>query len=157
RGVHVAARARRHRAADGRLRPPHPSAGHDRAPRGERALRRGAGGDARSPGGGDVSYRAALIGTGYIGRSLLLARRKAGAITRAVGHDLRLDVAEQARARGIIDQVAASAGEAVEGADLVVIATPVASIAGVVGAIAPRLERGCLVMDVGSTKGPAVA
>jgi prephenate dehydrogenase len=66
-----------------------------------------------------------LLGVGYIGGSVALAARAAGRAARVVGYDPDPRAAETARARGIIDQAAASPEEAVAGAGLVVLAAPV--------------------------------
>jgi prephenate dehydrogenase len=94
----------------------------------------------------------ALIGTGHIGGSLLLALRAQGRVDRAVGYDRDASVARRALALGIIDEIAGDAAEAAEGAALVVLATPVAAIVETARAIAPRLGAACLVTDVGSVK-----
>jgi len=66
--------------------------------------------------------RVAVIGTGLIGTSVALAARRAGA--DVVGWDLDGDVLAGAAASGGLT-AATSATEAVRGADLVVIATPI--------------------------------
>jgi prephenate dehydrogenase len=106
-----------------------------------------------------VYERAALVGTGGIGGSLFLALRQAGAIASAVGFDRSTEAAERARARGIVDAVAATAAEAVRGADLVVLAVPVRATAEVCEAIAPSVAAApsVLVTDVGSTKAEVLA
>lgn len=99
------------------------------------------------------SYRrVALIGCGLIGGSLgirLRERRLAGVIT---GFDRDEKALKQAVERGAVDRAASSAREAVQGAELVVLAVPVLSIAGLVREIAPALEQGAVVTDAGSTK-----
>jgi prephenate dehydrogenase len=72
--------------------------------------------------------RVAVLGTGLIGTSIALASARAG--LRVVGWDARPEIAQRAASRGGF----ASAGtmeEAVDGAELVVVATPIASIADV--------------------------
>jgi len=96
--------------------------------------------------------KAALIGCGLVGGSLSLALREAGRVSRVVGFDLSTETAERARARGIVDELAASAGEAVRSAELVLLAVPVRATSAVCEAIAPSLSPTALVMDVGSTK-----
>jgi cyclohexadieny/prephenate dehydrogenase len=96
--------------------------------------------------------RAALIGTGLIGGSLLLALREAGAVRSVVGYDRSPEVGERARARGILDEVAGSPGDAVAGADLVILAVPVCATGAVCDLLAPSVGREVLVTDVGSTK-----
>ncbi|MGH2720961.1 MAG: prephenate dehydrogenase/arogenate dehydrogenase family protein [Actinomycetota bacterium] len=106
---------------------------------------------AAPPDGPDVRTLA-IIGTGLMGGSLGLAALADGAAGEVVGFDRRSADLAEALARGAVTRVAASAAEAVEGADLVVIATPVGSIPAVFDEIAPHLEIGAVVTDVGSTK-----
>jgi prephenate dehydrogenase len=95
--------------------------------------------------------RVALVGTGLIGGSLAAALKAAGGAERIVGADARPDAAEQARARGLVDEVAPIAAAA-DGADLVVIAVPVRATLAVCEALAPVVAPAALVTDVGSTK-----
>jgi prephenate dehydrogenase len=57
---------------------------------------------------------------------------------------------------GLCDRATTSAADAVAGADVVVLATPLRSIPAVVDAVAGALRPGTLVIDVGSVKGTAV-
>lgn len=101
----------------------------------------------------------ALIGTGMIGGSLALALKlkRAGAATRVVGFDARPEAAARARTLGIVDETAATAAEAVRGAEVVVLAVPVGATAVALDAIAPELDDDALVTDVGSVKAPVLA
>ena len=105
--------------------------------------------------------RVALVGTGHIGGSLLLALRGCGRVARAVGFDRDRAAAERAREIGIVDEITESIEEAVGGAELIVLAVPVRATGEVALAfaqVAPE-ERAaaCLIIDVGSTKGRVVA
>jgi prephenate dehydrogenase len=95
--------------------------------------------------------RLALVGTGLIGASVGLAAKRAR-ITQVVGWDADSDSLAVAVEREAVDFAADSLAEAVEGADLVLVATPVASLRETVTAV---LESGseATVSDVGSTKG----
>lgn len=101
---------------------------------------------------------AALIGTGHIGGSLMLALRREGVIDESRGYDRDPAAAARAVERGIIDYALPSAVAAAAGASLVVIATPVGSIADVARALAAAgaPAPGALVIDVGSVKGGLV-
>jgi len=101
--------------------------------------------------------RVALVGTGMIGGSFALALKRAGAAARVVGFDVRAEAAARARTLGIVDEVAATAAEAVRGADVVVLAVPVGATAAALEAIAPGLPDEALVTDVGSVKAPVLA
>jgi prephenate dehydrogenase len=99
----------------------------------------------------------ALLGTGYIGGSVALAARRAGVTARVVGYDVDPAAAAAARARGIVDEVAGTAEEAVAGAGLVVLGAPVGSLGALAARIAPAVPASALVIDVGSVKGTVVA
>jgi prephenate dehydrogenase len=58
---------------------------------------------------------------------------------------------------GIVDAVAGSAQEAMRGADLVLLAAPVAQTGPILAQLAPFLEPGTIVTDAGSTKSDVVA
>ena len=100
--------------------------------------------------------RAVVIGVGHIGSSLVRAMRKSKAARMIVG----CDASEAARRRlgelGIVDHVEADAADAVRGADLVVVATPLGAYDAVATAIAPHLESDTIVTDVGSVKRTAL-
>jgi len=96
--------------------------------------------------------RVAIIGVGLIGGSFALGLRAAGACRRVVGVGRDPVNMRTALERGIIDEVAASPQEAARGADLVLVATPVAQFPVVLGALAPMLEPKTLITDGGSTK-----
>src|SRR5262245_27205820 len=55
-----------------------------------------------------ASSPLALLGVGYIGGSLALAARQAGLTARIVGHDVDAGAVSLARARGVIDEAAAT-------------------------------------------------
>ncbi len=101
--------------------------------------------------------RAALVGCGMVGGSLMAALRAAGVVERVVGFDRLSGNAEAARARGLIDDVATDAAAAARGAALVVLAVPVRATAEVCAAIAGAVGHAALVTDVGSTKEDVVA
>lgn len=96
--------------------------------------------------------KLALIGVGLIGGSFARAVRAAGRVSRVVGFDTQREALQRAFELGVIDEIATSAANAVDGADLVMIATPVESAEAVLRAIASRLSNAAIVTDVGSTK-----
>lgn len=101
--------------------------------------------------------RLALIGLGLIGGSLSLALKERGLVGEVVGYSRQLQTRLRARELGLIDRPVDSAAEAVRGADVVFIATPVQAMAAVFAEIAPVLEPHALVTDGGSVKGNVVA
>lgn len=95
--------------------------------------------------------RVAILGVGLIGGSLALAWKEAREELTVIGHD-RAEVMVEALARGVIDEAESTAAAAVERADLVVLATPLAPMLGLLEEIAPHLAPGVPVTDVGSVK-----
>ncbi len=93
-----------------------------------------------------------LIGCGLMGGSFALALKRAKMVERVVGYSKSSRTAEQAKRMGVIDDAAASVLQTVPGADLVLIAVPVAATADVFKAIQFGLHADALVLDVGSTK-----
>ncbi|HET9112357.1 MAG TPA: prephenate dehydrogenase/arogenate dehydrogenase family protein [Burkholderiales bacterium] len=101
--------------------------------------------------------RLVIFGVGLIGGSLALSLKQAGAVGTVVGVDRCAGNLEQAQTLGIVDVVAGNTGEALAGADIVVLAVPVGQMAAVMQDIAPWLEPGTIVTDAGSTKQDVVA
>lgn len=93
-----------------------------------------------------------LIGCGLMGGSFALALKRAGLVKRVVGYNKSPDSTERARQLGVIDEAAPSAGIAVSGADIVLIAVPVAATEATLKSIQQLVTPQMLVMDVGSTK-----
>ncbi|MFM9878801.1 MAG: prephenate dehydrogenase [Burkholderiaceae bacterium] len=93
-----------------------------------------------------------LIGCGMMGGSFALAMKKAGLVNRVVGYSKSPSTTELARQLGVIDVVAPSALLAVSGADIVLLAVPVAATEATLKSIKHLVTRQMLVMDVGSTK-----
>ena len=97
-----------------------------------------------------------IFGVGLIGGSFALALKAAGAAKRVVGLGRNPVNLERALALGVIDE-ACDDPAAVTGADLVLIATPLGQMGGVLRAIAPHLGARTVVTDGGSTKQDVVA
>src|SRR5205085_4855387 len=93
-----------------------------------------------------------LIGCGLMGGSFALAAKRAGLVKRVVGYSKSPSTTEQARRMGVIDVEAPSALLAVSGADIVLLAVPVAATEATFKAIRHLMTPSMLVMDVGSTK-----
>jgi len=93
-----------------------------------------------------------LIGCGLMGGSFALALKRAGLVKRVVGYSKSPSTTERARQMGVIDVEAPSALLAVSGADIVLIAVPVASTEATFKSIKHLVTPGMLIMDVGSTK-----
>src|SRR5213080_3495395 len=95
--------------------------------------------------------RLAVVGTGLIGASVALAAKRGGR-TGVIGYDVEPQALAAAVERGAVDGSASSLAEAVEEAELAVVAAPVAQLAGQVRAVLEASSEGCTVTDVGSTK-----
>jgi prephenate dehydrogenase len=105
-----------------------------------------------------------IFGVGLIGGSLARALRERGTATRGgivVGVDRSSASAERARVLGVVDEIASLDDEALRqalsGADLVLVAAPVAQTGPLLARIAPFLGEATLVTDAGSTKTDVVA
>ena len=101
--------------------------------------------------------RIALLGAGLIGGSLALALKEARAALTITAYDPIPAHGQTLLAREAIDCVAATAAQAVQDADIVVIAAPLGTYRTLARAIAPALKPGCIVTDVGSVKGSMAA
>ena len=93
-----------------------------------------------------------IFGVGLIGGSFALALKKSGAVGEVVGVGRRRETLVRAASLGIIDSHTDDVAQAVGGADLVLIAAPVAQTPALLQAIAPHLQPTTVVTDAGSTK-----
>ena len=100
--------------------------------------------------------RVALIGLGHIGSSLARALREKRICTHIAGCARTLATRERAVELAIVDSVFDDPAACAGGADLVVLCTPVGTYAEIGRAIAPALEPGAIVTDVGSVKHAAI-
>ena len=100
--------------------------------------------------------RVALIGLGLIASSMAHAMRQYGLAGEIVGHAKSAESREIAVQIGLCDAVYATAAEAVQGADLVVLCVPVGVMGDLAAEIGPHLAPGATVTDVGSVKGAVV-
>ena len=93
-----------------------------------------------------------VIGCGLMGGSFALALKRGGLVRRVVGYSKSPSTTEKAKKLGVIDDIAESALQAVTGADIVLLAVPVAATETTFKAIRHLIGPGVLLMDVGSTK-----
>ena len=96
--------------------------------------------------------RLSLIGIGLIGSSIARAARAAGLVGEIVANARTDATLAKVRELGIADRTEIDPAKAVAGADLVILCTPVGALADVTARIAPHLESGAVLSDVGSTK-----
>ena len=104
-----------------------------------------------------VADRLVIAGVGLIGGSLAMALRARGAVGEVIGVGRSAENLRLARRRGIIDRGERDLARAARGADLVVVAVPVQTIAPVIGALARVLPSNAVITDAGSVKSPIVA
>ncbi|MEX2227744.1 MAG: prephenate dehydrogenase/arogenate dehydrogenase family protein [Dehalococcoidia bacterium] len=98
--------------------------------------------------------RIAIIGLGLIGGSIGLALKQANLTgVQIAGTARSRDTVQRAKKRGAIDEFAHTPEEAVRGAKLVIVASPIMTIPSIFDEIARALEPGAVVTDVASTKG----
>jgi prephenate dehydrogenase len=101
-----------------------------------------------------VVTRVAIVGTGLIGASVGLAAARGGAVV--TGWDPDPAALAAAVERGAV-VAAGSVEEALEGAELAVVAAPIAALPGEVAAVLAAAGEETTVTDVGSTKASVVA
>jgi len=101
--------------------------------------------------------RVAILGVGLIGGSFALALKEARACAHVVGAGRNSANLELALERGVIDSIAADAVAAAHGADLVLLAAPLAQFPKLFRDIAPVIGPKAIVTDGGSTKRDVVA
>ena len=100
--------------------------------------------------------KISIIGTGLLGGSLALAikqRQLAGTVHAFVRREA--SVVECTKLE-IADLVTRDIRQAVDGADLIILCTPLGQLAERAGDLRPFLKPGAVVTDVGSVKGPVV-
>ena len=101
--------------------------------------------------------RLALIGCGLMGGSFALAMRESGLVQTIAGFSASENTRKRAVELKVIDQSCASVAEAVQGADLVLLAVPVGAMHSSFAAMRDFLQPNTLLMDVGSTKCDVIA
>ena len=92
-----------------------------------------------------------IVGVGLLGGSLALQAKEKGVAKRIIGVDANPENADKALELGIVDEIA-SLEEALPLTDLVVLATPVNVISGLLPRVLDMLPEGKVVVDLGSTK-----
>lgn len=97
-----------------------------------------------------------VCGVGLIGGSFAMALKSAGRVERVVGLGRTRTPLDEALRLGVIDDIANGWADALEGADLVLLAIPVGQMEPVFAALAPFLGAETLVTDGGSTKSDVV-
>ena len=101
--------------------------------------------------------RVAIVGLGLVGGSIGLALRNAKAAQQVAGYDLGKGVTDRARKIGAIDQAYDTLADAVRGAELVILATPIGAMRSLLQHIAGVASPGVVVTDVASTKAQVIS
>ncbi len=96
--------------------------------------------------------RVAIIGLGLIGGSIGLALRERLPDIATTGWDADPETRRRAAERGLAGTICETAGEAVAGAQCVILCVPVGAMQDAAAAIADALPPGAVVSDVGSSK-----
>ena len=97
--------------------------------------------------------KIAIIGTGLIGTSLGLALQQAQLKNiELVGTDSDRQALDGANKRNAFHRIERRLASAVNGADIIVLATPVMAMKELMEYMGPELPEGCVVTDVGSSK-----
>lgn len=96
--------------------------------------------------------KVVIVGVGLIGGSLGLAMKKRKLAREIIGLSQRPESLTAAVQAGAIDQGYQDIKKAVVNADLVVLATPVSMISGMLSQLEGSVRRNCIITDVGSTK-----
>ena len=93
-----------------------------------------------------------IIGVGLIGGSLAKAIKENQLANKVCGYGRDQSRLEKAKNTNIIDELSTNIDEAVKGAHIVVIATPVGTFKQILEAIEPLITEQVIISDVGSTK-----
>jgi cyclohexadieny/prephenate dehydrogenase len=101
---------------------------------------------------GPVFTKVALIGVGLIGSSLAHAMRRGSLAAHIAGSSNSPETRKRASELGFCDSMHENPADAVHGADLVILCTPVGAFGEVAQAIAPAMKPGAIITDVGSVK-----
>ncbi len=100
--------------------------------------------------------KVTIIGVGLIGGSLAKVLKGKGLAKEITGAGRGRETLELALGIGVIDRMGQVLSQAVEDADLVVLASPVGAFERIVKEIGPNLKKGAILTDVGSVKGALV-
>lgn len=100
--------------------------------------------------------KIAVIGLGLIGGSFAAAAKQQGLARTVVAGSRSERTLEEGLNRGLVDAGSQDLAQAVAGADLVFVSTPVSAMTSVLAALKPGLGRQTLITDGGSVKGSVI-
>ncbi|HEX8992892.1 MAG TPA: prephenate dehydrogenase [Anaerolineales bacterium] len=104
-----------------------------------------------------MSGQIAIIGLGQIGASIGMALKQANSSLHRVGFDKDAAVARAAESLNAVDEVARRLSDAIHGADIIVLALPLAGVQDVARQIASWVKDGAVVMDTAPIKSSTAA
>ena len=93
-----------------------------------------------------------IIGVGLIGGSLARALKEKNLAKTVFGYGRELSRLEEAKKCNIIDEYSTQIEEAINHADIIVIATPVGTFRNIFNEVKPLIANDVIISDVGSTK-----
>lgn len=102
------------------------------------------------------SSRIGIVGIDLISASIAFALQKREEDIELIGYDADPAIADLANVRGAFDDVRRKPGPACEGAELVIIAQPLANMERTFTAISSHLEDGAVVTDTARLKAPVM-
>ena len=93
-----------------------------------------------------------IIGLGLIGGSIGLSMKKNNFESKIIGYAKTEKTLSRAVERGLVDDTEKNLVKAVNGADLIILATPLSTFRPIIEEIAPFLKKGSILTDTGSAK-----
>lgn len=93
-----------------------------------------------------------IVGLGLMGGSLALGLRNKGFKGRIIGYDKNIEYMEEAKLLGAIDNTPLALEEAIEDADIIILAVPLLHYSDIFEAINKNSKEGAIITDIGSVK-----
>ena len=100
--------------------------------------------------------KIAILGLGLIGSSICHGVKAQGLAKTVVGHAKSAETRKVALEIGLVSEVFENPADAVMGADLVILCTPIGACGALAAATGKHLRGGAIFTDVGSVKGAIV-
>lgn len=100
--------------------------------------------------------KIAVLGLGLIGSSICHGVKAQGLAKVVVGHAKSAETRKVALEIGLVSEVFENPADAVKGADLVILCTPIGACGPLAAAVGAHLRPGAIFTDVGSVKGAIV-
>ena len=97
-----------------------------------------------------------IIGVGLIGGSLALALKERNLAKAVFGYGRDQTRLEEAQKSNVVDAFSTNIKEAIDEANIIVIATPVGTFKDILHQIEPLISSNVIITDVGSTKSDIV-